>query len=56
MTNLNKFTNSEDKKNIKYNIENQERLSQVGKTPEEMLPYHLSGEPDDLSFDFFDEI
>ena len=34
---------------------NEEKLSMTGKTQEEIMPYLLSGEPDDLSIDFIKE-
>ncbi|MDD3693052.1 MAG: hypothetical protein PHX02_04025 [Oscillospiraceae bacterium] len=34
----------------------QNKMSQKGKSMEEMLPYLLSGESDDLSNEFFDKI
>ena len=54
--------NSKKQKNKPYtnqkkpNSQMTEKLSQVGKSPEEILPYLLSGESDDLSIDFTEKL
>jgi len=41
------------KTNIDYDDEN--RLTLRGRTPDEVDGYLLSGEPDDLSYDYFED-
>lgn len=38
----------------KQYYQNFDQMSQAGKTPEEILPFLLSGEPDDPPFDLSD--
>jgi hypothetical protein len=45
----NNFYNSE-------NSENEGQISQAGKNPDEILPYLLSGEADDMSIEFYDQL
>ena len=45
-----------DKKSkVNREYEDNDRITLRGKTPEEVHHYLLSGEPDDLSFEYFEE-
>ena len=52
----NRLIQNQSNINEANNTISENSITMAGKTPEEVLPYLLSGEPDDLSHEFFDTI
>lgn len=54
--NKNQTNKKHDNSSVTNTNAGQNMISQTGKSPQEMLPFLLSGEPDDLSNEFFDKV